>query len=67
MARAAAANDRSSATLANIAIPSKSGNFDIDNPATISFYSFYFEKTAFATDLSGPPQEAETPFQGDFQ
>jgi hypothetical protein len=67
MAKAAAANDRSSATLANIAIPSKSGNFDIDNPATISFHHFYFEKSVFATDLLSPPREAETPFQGDFQ
>jgi NAD(P)-dependent dehydrogenase (short-subunit alcohol dehydrogenase family) len=35
MARAAAANERSSATLANIANPSKSGSRDIDNPATM--------------------------------
>jgi hypothetical protein len=67
MARAAAANDRSSATLANIAIPSKSGNFDIDNPATISFYHFYFEKSAFATDLLQPALRGGKPFQGDFQ
>jgi hypothetical protein len=43
MARAAAAKERSSATFANIAIPSKSGNFDIDSPATMAFSNYYFE------------------------
>jgi hypothetical protein len=33
----------------------------------MSFHYFYFEKSAFATDLLSPPREAETPFQGDFQ
>jgi hypothetical protein len=40
---AAAANEPSSATFANIANPSKSGSFDIDNPATMVFSHFYFE------------------------
>ncbi|ANB77198.1 hypothetical protein AYM40_34425 [Paraburkholderia phytofirmans OLGA172] len=35
MAVDAAANEPSSATFANIASPSKSGSFDIDNPATM--------------------------------
>jgi len=43
MVLAAAANERSSATFANIASPSKSGSFDIDNPATVVFIHFYFE------------------------
>src|SRR6476646_5851160 len=51
MARAAAAKECSSATFANIASPSKSGDFDIDNPATMAFIYFYFEKTAGATFL----------------
>jgi hypothetical protein len=51
MALAAAANDRSSATLANIASPSKSSSFDIDNPATMTFIYFYFENEGSATDL----------------
>jgi len=51
MALAAAANDRSSATLANIASPSKSGSFDIGNPATMAFIHFYFENEGSATDL----------------
>jgi hypothetical protein len=42
IARAAAANERCSATLANITNPSRSGSFDIDNPAMIDFYSIYF-------------------------
>jgi hypothetical protein len=49
MTRAAPANDRSSATLANIASPSKSGSFDIYIPATITFINFYFEKQPGAT------------------
>ena len=36
------------ATFANIASPSKSGNFDIDNPATMAFIHFYFENIARA-------------------
>src|SRR5271166_542318 len=51
MVLAAAANERSSATFANIASPSKSGSFDIDNPATMTFIHFYFEKSHSATDL----------------
>jgi hypothetical protein len=43
MVVAAPANEPSSATLANIASPSKSGSFDIDNPATVVFIHFYFE------------------------
>jgi hypothetical protein len=43
MVVAAAANEPSSATFANIASPSKSGSFDIDNPATMLFNYFYFE------------------------
>jgi hypothetical protein len=43
MAVAAAANDPSSATFPNIASPSKSGSFDIDNPATMVFNHFYFK------------------------
>ena len=43
MVLAAAANERSSATFANIASPSKSGSFDIDNPATMTFIHFYFK------------------------
>src|ERR1700720_2401453 len=67
MACAAAANDRSSATLANIAIPSKSGNFDIDNSATMDFHHFYFENAASATDLLQPAlSEAETRFKETF-
>jgi hypothetical protein len=41
---AAAANEPSSATFANIANPSKSGNFDIGNFATMAFNHFHFEK-----------------------
>jgi hypothetical protein len=67
MARAAAANDRSSATLANIARPSKSGNFDIDNSATMIFHHFYFEKSSSATDLLAPAPRGGELFQGDFQ
>jgi hypothetical protein len=52
MVLAAAANERSSATFANIASPSKSGSFDIDNPATMTFIHFYFENSRPATDLS---------------
>jgi len=44
VAFAAPANDLSSATFANIASPSKSGSFDIDNPATMTFIHFYFER-----------------------
>jgi hypothetical protein len=44
MAIAAAAKEPSSATFANIASPSKSGSFDIDNFATMTFNHFYFEK-----------------------
>jgi hypothetical protein len=44
MAAAAAAKDPSSATFANIASPSKSGSFDIDNSAMMDFNHFYFEK-----------------------
>jgi hypothetical protein len=54
MARAAAAKDRSSATLANIASPSKSGSFDIDVPATITFIHFYFENASSTTNLYRP-------------
>jgi hypothetical protein len=43
MVVAAPANEPSSATFANIASPSKSGSFDIDNPATVVFIHFYFE------------------------
>jgi hypothetical protein len=49
MARAAAAKERSLATFANIASPSKSGNFDIDNLATMAFIHIYFENIAGAT------------------
>jgi len=49
MARAAAAKERSSATFENIASPSKSGNFDIDNLAMMAFVYFYFERIADAT------------------
>jgi hypothetical protein len=52
MVLAAAANECSSATFANIASPSKSGSFDIDNPATMTFIHFYFEKSRSATDLA---------------
>jgi hypothetical protein len=52
IAWAALANDRSSATLANIARPSKSGSFDIDNPATMDFIHFYFKKEKSATDFT---------------
>jgi hypothetical protein len=58
MARAAAAKERSSATFANIASPSKSGNFDIDNPATMVFIHYYFENRLGATSLwpEEPPE-----------
>ncbi|WP_448956745.1 hypothetical protein [Labrys neptuniae] len=49
MVRAAAAKDRSSATLANMANPSKSGSFDIYNFATMIFIHFYFENPWAAT------------------
>jgi hypothetical protein len=49
MTPAAAASDRSSATLANIASPSEVRQLDIS--ATISFCLFYFETLASATDL----------------
>src|ERR1700756_1203992 len=42
MVLAAAANERSSATFANIARPSKSGSFDIDNSCNDDFHSFLF-------------------------
>jgi hypothetical protein len=67
MARAAAANDRSSATLANIASPSKSGSLDIDIPATMIFIHFYFEKPAPATRLSRPASRCGKPFEGEIQ
>src|SRR5260370_8287025 len=56
--RAAAANERSSATFANIARPSKSGSLAIDNPATMNFHNYYFKNTASATSplASGPPK-----------
>jgi hypothetical protein len=44
MAVAAPANEPSSATFANMASPSKSGSFDIDNPATMVCIHFHFEK-----------------------
>jgi len=47
-ARAAAANERFSATMANITSPSRSGSFDIDNHATIDFHPFYFKDAASA-------------------
>jgi hypothetical protein len=49
MALAAAANEPSSATLANIARPSKSGKFGIDNSAMIDCNHFYFKVTFVAT------------------
>src|ERR1051325_11533185 len=42
-ARAAAANERSSAPVAHITRPSRSGSFDIDNHATIDCDSFLFQ------------------------
>jgi hypothetical protein len=42
IAVAAAANEPSSATFANIASPSKSGSLDIDNSATMVCVHFYF-------------------------
>src|SRR5258706_8405805 len=63
IAVAAAANEPSSATFANIASPSKSGSFDIDNPATMTFIHFYSERSCFATDLSPlatPSGDSET-------
>ena len=39
---AARANDRSSATFAKIARPSRSGRLDMKNPETMCFDSFYF-------------------------
>ena len=59
MALDAPANDRSSATLANIARSSKSGSFDIDNPATIAFIHFYFENASAATRSCGPQRNME--------
>ena len=59
MARAAAANDRSSATFANIASPSKLGSFDIDTLATMIFIYFYFENAASATNLPDPQGDTE--------
>ena len=53
MVLAAAANERSSATFANIASPSKSGSFDIDNSATMTFIHFCFEKSRSATGFAG--------------
>src|SRR5258705_1550477 len=61
MARAAAANERSSATLAKITSPSRSGSFDIDNHATIDFYFFYFKYTASATLLGGAATKGGDP------
>jgi hypothetical protein len=49
MVRAAAANDRSFATFANIARPSKSGSVDIDNPATMNFDNYSSINTLGAT------------------
>jgi hypothetical protein len=37
--------------LANIASPSKSGSFDIDNSATMDFIHFYFKSDKSATDF----------------
>ena len=42
MAWGAVANDRYSATFAQIASPSKSGSFDIDIAAMMAFSPFYF-------------------------
>jgi hypothetical protein len=64
IAWAAPANDRSSATLANIASPSKSGSFDIDIPATIAFIPFYFENAPSATNLCGPQRNTEMRYVG---
>jgi putative oxidoreductase len=46
--------------LANIAIPSKSGSFDIDKSATINFVHFYFKKMPLATCFGRPPLRAVT-------
>jgi hypothetical protein len=43
-----------------MARPSKSGNFDIDNPATMAFIYFYFERVAGATDFYRGRAFAET-------
>jgi hypothetical protein len=61
MTRAAAANERSSATLANMASPSKSGSFDIDNPVTMNFNLFYFENSVSTTCSCYPQRDTETP------
>ncbi|KWR84481.1 hypothetical protein [Cupriavidus sp. IDO] len=42
--QSAAADEPSSATFSIIASHSKSGSFDIDNPATMVFIHFNFEK-----------------------
>jgi hypothetical protein len=57
-ARAAAAKDRCSATLVNIASPSKSGSFCICNPATMVFRTFYFGMISLPTSLSLQSGEA---------
>jgi hypothetical protein len=64
IALAAPAKDRSSATLANIASHSMSGNFDIDNPATIAFINFYFEYRPSAPKLCGPQGTKEKRYVG---
>jgi hypothetical protein len=46
--------------LANIASPSKSGSFDIDNSATMDFIHFYFKNEKSATDFPGPSQGRPT-------
>jgi hypothetical protein len=55
--RAAPALDRSSATLTNIANPSKSGSLDMLNPATMVFRIFYFGMIWPTTSLSHPSGE----------
>jgi hypothetical protein len=65
MAWAAAANERSSATLANIASPSKSGSFDIDISATMNFIHYYFANWLAATDFW--PTGKCGPIHGGFQ
>jgi hypothetical protein len=42
--------------LANIASPTKSGSFDIDNSATMDFVHFYFKNEQSATDFRRPSQ-----------
>jgi hypothetical protein len=55
--RAAAANERSSATLANIANPSKSGSLDIDNFATMVFKHFYYGNSGVSILSALPTME----------